>query len=321
MTEIARRAREFEGAWVYLELIARASGIADQLDARVVEAYWVGNALLEDIDSGWFLAQLRRRFRGQSGGQWAGAIPTLEARLFPQHAFHVFAIYPWVGLLRRDNDVPRSILDQCRIRTGVVVSVDGPRAKVEVSPLSWDGRRLGIGSVETLDVRWSEGGRSMLDGVRMGDRVSVHWDWVCDILTAEQAGAIEDYERRQLEVTNRILKAGLALRYRPAMTVPVTSPRVTTVPSGPGAVPRSVTVSPSCRKPRVDPSARVTGCSPFQVISRRLPNVSGVAPLTVPDAEQVTGPEAGAVDRQVRQHLRGRPVHRAVLGGGRPRCR
>ena len=196
--EIARRARRFEGAWVYLELIARATGISDPLDARVVEAYWLGNDLLESIDSSWFLDQLRSRFRGQSGGQWAGGIPDLEATVLPHHAFHVFAIYPWVGLLNRGSDVARSILDQCRIRTGVVRSVDGPRAQVETRPLTWDGSTLGIGSPEPLDVRWSDGGRSLLDGVEIDDLVSVHWDWVCDVLTPAQAAAIEEYERRQL---------------------------------------------------------------------------------------------------------------------------
>ena len=34
-------------------------GISDPLDARVVEAYWVGNDLLESIDSRWFLDRLR----------------------------------------------------------------------------------------------------------------------------------------------------------------------------------------------------------------------------------------------------------------------
>lgn len=33
-------AQAFHGAWPYLELIAGASGIADPLDRRVVEAYW-----------------------------------------------------------------------------------------------------------------------------------------------------------------------------------------------------------------------------------------------------------------------------------------
>ncbi len=203
--EIARRAREFEGAWVYLELIAQANGISDPLDARVVQAYWLGNDLLESIDPVWFLDQLRSRFRGQSGGQWAGGIPDLEAKVLPHHAFHVFAIYPWVGLLNRDSDVARSILDQCRIRTGVVRAVVGPRAEVEIRALTWDGSALGIGEPQRVVVRWTDGGRSLLDRVEVGDLVSVHWDWLCDILTPRQALAIESYERLQLDVTNAVI--------------------------------------------------------------------------------------------------------------------
>jgi hypothetical protein len=203
--EVARRARQFEGAWVYLELIARAAGISDPLDARVVEAYWLGNDLLDGIDPGWFLAELRERLRGQVSGQWASGVPDVGAAVVPHHAFHVFAIYPWVGLLRRDAVVPRAILDQCRIRTGTVETVDGPRAQVGIRPLTWDGRCLGIGDVETLDVRWSDNGRSLLAGVRVGDLVSIHWDWVCDVIEEARASALADYQRRQLAVTNRML--------------------------------------------------------------------------------------------------------------------
>jgi Family of unknown function (DUF6390) len=207
--EIGRRARAFEGAWVYLELIAEAVGISDPLDARVVEAYWLGNELLETVDSRWFLDRLRDRLRGQVGGQWTGGIPDLAARVLPHHAFHVFAIYPWVGMLSVEpgNDVPRAILDQCRIRIGSVEAVSGPRARVSVRRLEWDGERLGVGEPELRDVRWSEQGRSMLDGVDVGDRVTVHWDWVCDVVSPGRAQALESYERRQLAVTNRVLAA------------------------------------------------------------------------------------------------------------------
>jgi len=172
---------------------------------RVVEAYWLGNELLDSIDSVWFLDALRDRFRGQTGGQWAGGIPDLEAAVLPHHAFHVFAVYPWVGLLRGDSDVPRSVLDSCRIRTGVVESVDGEAATVRSRLLTWDGQRLGIGAGALLETRWSDRGRSFLDGVSVGDVVSVHWDWICDVLTPEQSAAIEAYEARQLAVTNQVL--------------------------------------------------------------------------------------------------------------------
>ncbi|MFJ1929202.1 MULTISPECIES: DUF6390 family protein [unclassified Streptomyces] len=39
-------------------------------------------------------------------------------------------------------------------------------------------------------------GRTLIDGVRPGDRVALHWDWVCDVLTDEQALRVESFEAR-----------------------------------------------------------------------------------------------------------------------------
>ena len=49
---LAELARTFEGAWPYLTLIAHANEIADPLDPRVVQAYWVGNELLDRVEPG-----------------------------------------------------------------------------------------------------------------------------------------------------------------------------------------------------------------------------------------------------------------------------
>ncbi|MGB8379897.1 MAG: DUF6390 family protein, partial [Dermatophilaceae bacterium] len=46
---VRRAARRFDGAWPYLSAIAAAHGIPDPLDARVVQAYWIGGPLLEGI--------------------------------------------------------------------------------------------------------------------------------------------------------------------------------------------------------------------------------------------------------------------------------
>ena len=46
---IRRLAEQFEGAFPYLQLIAHSNGIADPLDERVVEAYWLGSTLLDNV--------------------------------------------------------------------------------------------------------------------------------------------------------------------------------------------------------------------------------------------------------------------------------
>ena len=67
--ELRRLAQGFEGAYPYLELIARANGLPDPLDARVVDAYWLGSPLLERVTPGLLADSLRSRFRAGSGRQ------------------------------------------------------------------------------------------------------------------------------------------------------------------------------------------------------------------------------------------------------------
>jgi ABC-type polar amino acid transport system ATPase subunit len=49
LLEVTRVVQQFEGAWPYLEVIGGLAGL-DPLDARVVEAYWIGNGLIDGID-------------------------------------------------------------------------------------------------------------------------------------------------------------------------------------------------------------------------------------------------------------------------------
>ena len=59
----------------------------------------------------------------RAGGTWARSPEGLLPGMAPDHNFHVFAVYPWLGLLSRNiSDQPRSVLDQCRIRWGTVVA-------------------------------------------------------------------------------------------------------------------------------------------------------------------------------------------------------
>jgi hypothetical protein len=189
--EIERRARLFDGAWSYLEAIARACGVADPLDAAVVEAYWVGNELLDRVPPGELLAWLRERFADQPFGTWR----TAAGRARAHHSFQVFEVYPWAVLLQRTgNPAALSALDRCRIRTGTVVSVDGEHARVRSRPLIWQSGVLSPGPVVEEVAAWSAGGRSLLPGLSPGDLVTLHWDWVCDIITDEQRARIESLE-------------------------------------------------------------------------------------------------------------------------------
>ncbi|WNI18882.1 DUF6390 family protein [Actinacidiphila sp. ITFR-21] len=191
---LRERARRFEGAWCYLEFLAEAAGLPDPLDARVVEAYWIGNDLLDRVDPAALVDRLADRFRGQCGGTWREA----AGRALAHHSFQVFEVYPWARLLGAGgHPTALSVLDRCRIRTGVVLGVDGGTATVESRPLAWDGGAPAPGPARRETVRWSAGGLALIDAPAPGDRVALHWDWVCDVVTAEQAARLEALEAGQ----------------------------------------------------------------------------------------------------------------------------
>ena len=57
--------RRFTGAFPYLQLIARSNGISDPFDQRVVEAYWIGNDLLNHVEARLLCDSLLERFDKQ----------------------------------------------------------------------------------------------------------------------------------------------------------------------------------------------------------------------------------------------------------------
>lgn len=204
-------ARAFHGAWPYLELIAGATGIADPLDRRVVEAYWVGNRLLDAIPLAATANSMEERFRPRVGRQFSHLAEAVLAGGVPHHSFHVFGVYPWVGLLGDDRKADRAlaVLDRCRIRWGEVTAVGYGQVTVRYRPLRWDGRHLWLGEPTAETARCSPETAAEL---RVGSLVSLHWDWVCDRLTARQARALRGYTVRHLDLVN--WSGAVAANYR-----------------------------------------------------------------------------------------------------------
>jgi hypothetical protein len=197
-------AKGFAGAWPYLELIAGSHGIADPLDARVVEAYWVGNSLLDSVGITNIGNSMEDRFRARTGRQFPHLVEGVLAGGVPHHSFHVFEIYPWLGLLRdeRRHATALSVLDRCRIRWGRVLAVSGDDAVVQSRPLVWDGMALHIGEPVVESAKFAVNGTGFVARLAVGDVVSLHWDWVCDRLSAPQLQQLKHFTVRHLRIAN-----------------------------------------------------------------------------------------------------------------------
>lgn len=109
---------QFDGAFPYLQLIARANGMDDPLDPRVVEAYWIGNRLLDRVDMGSLFMSLEERFRGRARPkEWGWLVSKVPAGARPYHGFHVLEVYPRIGLMHTGAvGHVLETMEQCRIR-------------------------------------------------------------------------------------------------------------------------------------------------------------------------------------------------------------
>lgn len=177
----AELAAQFEGAYPYLELLAGATRRADPLDADVVEAYWIGNELLDRVSTLDFGNSIDARFRRRAGSAWSQIDGSVAAGV-AHHSYHVLHVTPWTGLMRRGIvDEPLRIVDQCCVSWAQVVDTASGAPLVRRRPLVWAGSRLQFGEPTVEQVT------SPID-VRVGDWVALHWGVVCERLQPHQLG-------------------------------------------------------------------------------------------------------------------------------------
>jgi len=204
--EVRTAAAKFSGAWPYLQVLSRMTGIADPLDYRLVESYWLGGGVGADLDAGEFVDALLAIIGPQAGRYWSHLGPDLVPEAAANHCFHVFGVYPWSRLLGRGVDEhPMGVLDNCRITWGTVRSRDGDAVEVMCQGLAWDGQALTLSepSARVLDV-WADGYSAVPD-VAVGDEIAIHWRRLCGRLQSGQIQALADSTTRQLHATNQRL--------------------------------------------------------------------------------------------------------------------
>jgi hypothetical protein len=197
----------FEGAYPYLELIASAHGIEDPMDQRVVDAYWIGNALSDGVDPVLMTRSMDARFRAQllpEAWKWVEGKAAAGAR--PTHAFHVFDIFPRVGLMRGGQVTDAvGLMDSCRIRWGRVREVHGESLVVNAVPLGLEEGKLALVGPRLQTVRRWLDGTGFVSDVEVGDVVSLHWDWACEVLNPARLGALQRRTAHSLELANQTL--------------------------------------------------------------------------------------------------------------------
>jgi len=194
--------QKFEAAYPYLKLIASSNHIPDAFDARVVEAYWLGNELLDRVDLTQFYNSLRERFAKRLNPKTLGHLlskPPLGAR--PFHNFHVFDVHSHTGMLGHSLET----MENCRIGWGRVKEMEATNLVVEHQPLVLECGKLKLGKPREKRVLRQLNGTGFITDCQIGAFVSFHWDWACEMLSPRQVQNLERYTRYHLELANQTL--------------------------------------------------------------------------------------------------------------------
>lgn len=195
--------RKFTGALPYLRVIAESNGIADPFDQRVVEAYWIGNELLERATARALHDSLVARYRGQFSARTMELVAAKAPEgARPHHSFHVFDV--WRRAEPGRGDVLATI-DACRVSWGTVTAVEAGELVVDRRPLVLGEGGLALGEARSERVTRLIEGRGFATSAAVGDVVSIHWGWVCEVLAPRQARALERWTAHHITVANRTL--------------------------------------------------------------------------------------------------------------------
>jgi len=188
----------FLAAIAYLKLIAASNDIEDWLDPRVVDAYWIGNDLLNRVRP----ENLKELVLGFSdvGRMTRAVAEETAARVHyehrPHHSFHVFV----VGGITGKVEAGTAGWELCRIGWGRVIGVDDESAILTVSARTL--RRAGGRVLPELNPKQEECSVRrdplILPKVRVDDIVAFHWGRAVEMIDHEAAGRLEYWTERTL---------------------------------------------------------------------------------------------------------------------------
>jgi Family of unknown function (DUF6390) len=205
-TDVARRALAgFEALVPYLEAIARKHG-RDRFDREVVEAYWIGNPLLDAFERRDFaeiLAALVGRGLPRSlADRLTAALPE---RPIPHHVFHV--AYVGVGNVTGHVATTLPNIEACRPGWGTVTAVANGHLTLDRSTIALVDGRLGLGPERSGTLAYDP---ALLLAVRPGDAVAVHWEMPVMILSPDQVENLRRYTVTSLAAAGAVSVPGVS---------------------------------------------------------------------------------------------------------------
>jgi hypothetical protein len=160
----------------------------------VVESYWIGNELLGQFKPEHYNILLDNFLEQGVPDFFVEELRSNPPKVFiPSHLFQVI----FVGVGRASGVVPFDInsINECMIRWGRVLEINGDSVKVKLNSFKQSGKKYRLTAKnETLSLN-----DVFVPGLKTGDTVAVHWKQLIKVLT-------KDEEEKILFWTNEVIK-------------------------------------------------------------------------------------------------------------------
>lgn len=198
--------KAFRTMYPYLRLIADANHIRDAFDEQVVEAYWLGNELLDNVEKQQLWQHLieKQEIKKRIGARLFQHVEEkISQGAVPHHSFHVLDIWRRTDHLGRAHTLES--MDSCRISWGTVKTVAGPKVTVEAQPLLSVGGKLKLGEPTEKTFTRPLEAESDIEQLKTGDLVSMHWGVLCEVITPTQADTLKRYTLKHLALANQTI--------------------------------------------------------------------------------------------------------------------
>ena len=196
--------QKFQNLYPYLLHIAEGNGIRDPFDDKVVEAYWIGNRLLDALSSKRYFGLLDAlEVKKKTGRE---RFDTIGQRIvrggFPHHSFHVLNVWRETNheLLKEDD---WTAIAECIVSWGKVLAVSGPFIDVMTEPLLCDERGVfSIGSPVSRRLVRNLSADIDIDLLAPRAWVSIHWGVPCEALSERAAARLRVYTLKSIAFAN-----------------------------------------------------------------------------------------------------------------------
>lgn len=195
---------QFTTLYPYLKLIASSHRIKDPFDPKVVEAYWIGNELLQGISTHAFTEHFSRTLdlkRKLPKKELFLLLIKLQNGALPNHAFHVLNVWKRTGNI--DSYHSLQTMEACMIAVGSVETVLADSLIVTTKPLRYINDTLCFDTTIKRTITTLGKSDHFVKDLKKGDKVSYHWGRFVEKLTPRKVKKLEFFTKKALEFANR----------------------------------------------------------------------------------------------------------------------